>query len=268
MSIEVSSLSIYPVKSLSGLLLDTRRVDSFGLYQDRRWMVVDKDQRFVTQREQPTMCLILVTLSSNGIRLTTPNMEDIDVTVPQASNTETIDVIVWKDSCQALDGGDAVATWLSQFLQFECRLMYFPENSVRLVDQDYAQADDKTAFSDGFPVLLTSEASLQDLNNRLDDPIEMRRFRPNIVVRGCDPFEEDLWQEIKIGEISYRVVKPCSRCGIPNINPQTAERGQEPSRALIRYRRRDGKILFGQNLIPNNVGNIKVGMPLEILKTL
>jgi len=268
MSIEVSGLSIYPVKSLSGLMLNTSRIDSFGLYQDRRWMVVDKGQCFVTQREQPTMCLILAALSSNGIRLTAPNMETIDVIAPQVNNAEVIDVVVWKDSCQALDAGDTIATWLSHFLQIECRLMYFPDSSIRLVDQDYAHADDKTAFSDGFPILLTSEASLQDLNNRLDNPIEMRRFRPNIVVRGCDPFEEDLWQEIKIGDICYRVVKPCSRCGIPNINPQTAERGQEPSRTLISYRRRDGKIFFGQNLIPNNLGDIKVGMSVEILKTL
>ena len=266
--ITVTSLSIYPVKSLGGIRLQSTFVDSFGLQQDRRWMVVDADKRFLTQRQQARMCLISTRRTESGIELSANGMASIDVVAANATSTNgnLTTVQIWQDSCDAADCGDKAAQWLSKFLHIDCRLVYFPDDGVRPVDVDYARPDDRTAFSDGFPILLTSEASLADLNERIEVPLEMQRFRPNIVVGGCEAYAEDNWRTLKIGEITFRVVKPCSRCGIPNINPLTADKEQEPSKALISYRRRDGKIFFGQNLIANEQGNITTGLSVEILE--
>lgn len=267
--IEVSGLSIYPVKSLSGIQLETSRVEPMGLRYDRRWMLVDSNNRFITQRQQARMCLIVTALSHQRLQLTAPGMTamKVDMHALLSSTLSKTKVEVWRDECEAYDCGDDAASWLSQFLDVECRLMYFPDDSLRRLDPDYATANDKTAFSDGFPFLLTTEASLADLNGRMEQSISMRRFRPNIVLKGCSAFDEDNWRLIRIGEVTFRVAKPCSRCGIPNLDPETAQQGQEPSRTLISYRRQDGKILFGQNLIADNPGEIKLGLPVEILET-
>lgn len=166
----------------------------------------------------------------------------------------------------ALDCGDEAAAWLSRFLEMECRLVFFPEDEIRQVDPTYARSGDRTAFSDGFPVLLISQASLDDLNRRLKTPVAMRRFRPNLVVSGCEPFAEDGWKQIRVGEVTFRVVKPCSRCVIPNIDPDTAEKSAEPTRTLSGFRRRENKIFFGQNLIADGMGKLELGMPVEVLE--
>jgi len=267
--INVTSLSIYPVKSLGGIVLQSSIVDIFGLQHDRRWMLVDAKNHFLTQRQQARMCLISTSLTKQGISLSAEGMEAIEVVSANVTTTthKLISVQVWQDLCDAIDCGDIAAQWLSQFLRVDCRLVYFPNDGVRPLDSSYANRGDRTAFSDGFPILLTSEASLEDLNNRMKVPIQMQRFRPNIVVGGCAAFAEDTWRLIQIGEIKFRVVKPCSRCGIPNIDPVTANKEQEPSKTLISYRRRDGKIYFGQNVISNSQGNISVGLPVEILES-
>jgi uncharacterized protein YcbX len=177
-----------------------------------------------------------------------------------------VSATVWKDQCQAFDAGDAAANWLSKFLSVKCRLVYFPDGEFRQVDLKYANTGDKTAFSDGFPLLLISQESLDDLNHRLSVPIAMNRFRPNIVIKGCQPFAEDSWKEIRIGGIIFRLVKPCSRCVIPSINIETAEKEDEPLKTLISYRKRDNKIFFGQNVIAEKKGQIEVGMPVEIIE--
>ena len=260
----VSQLSIYPVKSCRGINLQSTSAEDFGLKNDRRWMVVDESGVMLTQRKLSSMCLINVTLTEAGIQLSTSAMESLQVTIPISANI--LKVKVWNDECMAYDAGDEAANWLSQFLNISCRLVYFPEDEIRQVDLDYANEGDKTAFSDGFPLLLISQASLDDLNSRLDNPISMNRFRPNIVVEGCQPYEEDSWKKIKIGDIDYSIVKPCSRCVIPSINPETAEREKEPTKTLITYRKRDNKIFFGQNVIAQATGKIDVGMHVEIIE--
>ncbi|NOZ53701.1 MAG: MOSC domain-containing protein [Gammaproteobacteria bacterium] len=260
---QVSELVIYPVKSMAPISLQCASLDHFGFKHDRRWMVVDSNYKFMTQRQQARMSLIHVRLMDHGLVLQAPHMTEITVVIPAVEACTK--VTIWKDQCNVADCGDAVAHWLSRFLNVKSRLMYFPDNEVRQVDLNYAQQGDRIAFSDGFPVLLLSQASLDDLNHRLDTPISIARFRPNLVVRGCKPFAEDGWHRIRIGELTFRVVKPCSRCVIPNIDLHTAERGQEPTRTLISYRRRDGKIYFGQNVIADSQGDIAVGMTVEIL---
>ena len=261
---QVSALYIYPVKSCRGIRLDVSELEAFGLKHDRRWMVVDNDGVMLTQRKLARMCLIQPELTQSGVMLKTSAMNDISIDIPVAAKLSRVKV--WDDVCQAHDAGDEAANWLSEFLQRECRLVYFPDNEFRQVDETYAQAGDKTAFSDGFPLLLISQASLDDLNQRMEKPLGMNRFRPNIVVQGCSAFAEDAWKKISIGNIELQIVKPCSRCVIPSINIETAEREEEPTKTLLSYRRKNNKIYFGQNVIANTVGRIQVGMPVVVLE--
>lgn len=262
--IKVSELSIYPVKSLARIELSSSLIDTFGLSYDRRWMLVDHQNRYITQRQHARMCLIQTRLNAKQLTLCAPDMPDIVVTQP--SNPVLRQVTIWDDQCSAIDCGNNVADWLSQFLGINCRLVYFPDNEVRIVDPTYAQTGDTTAFSDGFPILLISQASLDDLNNRLENPVPMARFRPNIVVSGCAPFAEDNWKKIRIGDLSFRLVKPCSRCIMPTINIDNAEKSPEPIRTLSTYRKHNNKVFFGQNVIADNTGTISLNMPVEVIE--
>lgn len=260
----VSELAIYPVKSLAQITLDESRIDRFGLVNDRRWMVVDQNGVFISQRQYAKMCLIQPVFINNKLTLKASGSKDLKVTSVNVNTRHK--VVVWQDECNAYDCGDDVADWLSEFLDVKCRLMYFPKDENRLVDQMYAKSTDHTAFSDGFPILLISQASLDDLNSKLEMPVPMSRFRPNLIVSGCPPFAEDDWKTIRIGELLLNVVKPCSRCTIPNIDSTTAERGIEPAKTLSGYRKTNNKIYFGQNVIPNGEGFIQKSMPVEIVQ--
>ncbi len=260
----VSSLSIYPVKSCREVAQNSSYVESFGLRNDRRWMVVDEHGVMLTQRKISKMCLIQPELTASGLILNSSTMNSLPINIP--IHNKKCSVKVWTDQCQAFDAGDEAATWLSHILEKKCRLVYFPEDEIRQVDLAYANKGDKTAFSDGFPLLIISQGSLDDLNQRLSSPISMNRFRPNIVIDGCEPFAEDGWKKIRIGEITFRIVKPCSRCVIPSINIETAEREEEPIKTLLSYRKHDKKIFFGQNVIAESNGKIDVGMSIDILE--
>lgn len=261
---ELSELNIYPVKSLAGISLNRSIVDAFGLQNDRRWMLVDMQGRMLTQRKLARMCLIHPQLTSQGVRLAAPGMDDIDITL--ADTPDTCKVQIWDDRCNAYDAGDPAAHWLSEFLATDCRLTYFPDAEVRQLDQHYAQPNDKTAFSDGYPFLLIAQASLDDLNRRLQTPVTMSRFRPNLVVTGSEAFEEDQWRRIRIGNMSFRLVKACSRCIIPTIDPSNAEKSKEPIATLSQYRKRENKVYLGQNVIADGTGELAVGMKVEILE--
>ena len=262
----ISELAIYPVKSMRQIQLKKSPLQCGGLKHDRRWMVIDTEGVMITQREKSRLCLIQPELLNPehdcSLKLTAENMPEISVNIPDGS--VECKAKVWEDECNAYDAGDEVANWLSQFLNIECRLVYFPDNEIRIVDQSYAQANDQTAFSDGFPILLTTQASLDDLNSRMDENIPMARFRPNIVVSGCDAFAEDNWKLLKVGDVSLRIAKPCSRCTIPNVDINSAERCKEPIKTLIAFRKRDNEIYFGQNVIAVGEGLIQVGMKVEV----
>lgn len=254
----------YPVKSLRGEAFSGLDVDPRGFAFDRHWMLVDAQGRFLTQRQQPRMALLDAHVDDSGsLTLSAPGMDPIRVAAQAASR---VDVTVWGDALQAELRDPQADAWLSEFLDVPCRLVAQPSDVVRAVDREYAQADDQVGFADGFPFLLISQASLDDLNGRLEQAVPMIRFRPNLVVDGCAPFAEDNWRRIRIGDMSFRVAKPCSRCIIPTIDPATAERGKEPLQTLMRYRRRDNKVYFGQNLLHDAVGRLEVGMPVEVLE--
>jgi len=263
--LEVSALYYYPIKSLRGLAVDSAFVERRGLQGDRRMMVVDPDGMFLTQREIPKMALVSPAIKDERLTLSAAPKENL--VVPLDERGRRYSVQVWDDVCEAADLGDAAAGWLSEFLGRQVRLVRMTDDFVRKVNPKYAVApDDRTGFSDGYPILIISEASLADLNSRLETPLPMNRFRPNLVVRGCAPFAEDTWKRIRVGEVEIAVVKPCGRCEITTTDQDTAVRGKEPLKTLATFRRIDGKAMFGQNAIPLNEGRIKVGDEIEILK--
>lgn len=228
-------------------------------------MVVDRQGLFLTQRQQQRMVLVQASVDDTGmLHLQAPGMPDLRVAVTAG---ETLQVTVWRDTLQASTADPHADQWLSDFLGQRCRLVFLPPATIRPVDQDYAGPADQVSFADGFPFLLISQASLDDLNARMSKPITIERFRPNLVVTGCEPYEEDRWRSIRIGEVEFRLVKPCSRCVIPTIDPETGERdGVQPLAALSRYRKQGNKVFFGQNLIHDQQGMLRVGEEVEVIE--
>ena len=257
-SIEITGLYIYPVKSLAGIALQESELDSMGLKYDRRWMLVSTEGKFLSQRTLPKLALIQTSLDEAG-QLTLSVQNKPNLIVPKASDN-TMPVKIWKDTVLANMVGDESDRWLSEVLGVPCHLVYINEEIVRQCDLEYSKQGDRTGFADGFPMLLASEASLDDLNERLDTPVDMRRFRPNIVVKGCEPFAEDTWEKFKLADVAMRGVKPCSRCPIPTVDPDTGERtGTEPITTLASYRKKNHKVYFGMNVIHQEQGVLKLG---------
>ncbi|MBS2003781.1 MAG: MOSC domain-containing protein [Cyanobacteria bacterium SZAS LIN-5] len=267
MTIEVSELNFYPIKSCRGTTLDTAQIALRGIDHDREWLVVNATtNNFITQREIAKMCLIEPQVSEDGkvLTLNAPGMEKIIVPVTEEFGQRR--VTVWSNACRADDQGDAAAQWFSRYLGEDCRLVRMSDTHKRQVDQRYAKRKtDQVGFADGFPILLISEESLNDLNNRLPTALPMNRFRPNIVVKGCEAFAEDSWKTIKIGELLFDVVKPCARCVITTIDQSSAEKSPEPLKTMNLFRNKGNKLMFGQNIVHHSAGKISTGDVLEVL---
>lgn len=263
-SMHVSELYVYPLKSARGLCVPEVSFTQRGPLMDRHWMVIDRNNRFLSQRKYPVMCLIETRLDNATLTLNAPAMSPFQLDSDCTLN-ETRQVTVWHDSVTAADCGDAAAQWLSTYLGVECRLVAMPAATQRLVDPQYAHQQQHVGFADGFPSLIISQASLDDFNQKLASPISMARFRPNIVIGGCAPYAEDEWQSIKIGDLTLSLVKPCSRCIMPAIDPSDGSKQMAVIEALNQYRRRDRKTYFGQNALHDGVGAIRVGDPVELL---
>ncbi|MEO8294672.1 MAG: MOSC N-terminal beta barrel domain-containing protein [Gemmatimonadota bacterium] len=254
----MSSLHVYPIKSAGGISVEEASLDDFGFAMDRRWMIVDSRGAMVSQREAHRLALVNVSLDRNMIQVSASDMEPLTVS-GEEGNGPTIEVAVWDDRCAALDAGDVAAEWFSGFLGMPVRLVHMPGTTFRRVHPGFVPETRRVSFADAFPVLLTTEASLADLNARMETPLPMNRFRPNLVVRGTTPFEEDEWRQIQIGPVTFHVVKPCDRCVITTINQATAEQGKEPLRTLALFRKRNGQVFFGQNIVHQGPGIIRVG---------
>ncbi len=263
--ITLSNLIYYPIKACRGFEVDSACVERMGLEHDRRLMVVTEQGEFLTQREHPRLALVTPKLDNGTLELSAPNYESIQLGI-QTSGTPW-PVKIWKSKgVHAIDQGEEAARWFSDWLGASVRLVHFADGYQRKVNAQYAvNADDRTGFADGYPILLISEESLQDLNSRLETPIPMNRFRPNLVVRGCEPFAEDTWNRIKVGDVEVAVVKPCVRCIVTTIDKKTLERSKEPLKTLGKYRKHKLGAIFGQNAIPLNEGKIRLGMNVEVL---
>ena len=266
--ITVSGLYIYPVKSLGGIKIDAAELTDRGFKHDRRWMLVDNDNRFLTQREHSQMALIGTSITEDGIYVFQKSSPSQHVLIPFSySSGKKIIVNIWDDLCDAVAVSDELNEWFSDALSISCKLVHMPDDSLRKVDERFAVTKNEvTSFSDAYPILIISQESLNDLNSRLPHELPMNRFRPNIVVEGCEPYEEDTMQHFSINGIDFYGVKLCARCVMPTINQDTAEKSKEPTRTLYNYRRREHNVYFGQNVLYHNTGVIKVGDTLDILQ--
>ncbi len=254
----LSGLNFYPVKSLRGIGLERAPVDARGIQYDRHWMLVDGDGGFLSQRRLAGMALVQTALTPGGLRLSAPDMPELDIPL-EWDDGRMLEVKVWNDLVLARSAGSRPANWFSQYLDTDCRLVSFSERSHRAVLGILGYLEPGL-------VIKSLLGYCEDLNGRLDEPVPMKRFRPNLVVRGCEPYAEDSWSRIRIGEITFRVAKPCSRCVVTTIDPDTAEKGAEPLKTLSGYRRRDNKVYFGQNLLHDGIGELRLGAKVEVLE--
>ncbi len=268
MNLSLASIHIYPIKSLGGFQLDTAQLTDRGLEHDRRWMLVDPCGRFITQREVPAMACLHCSQLSTGFRVTdVRNGDHIDLPFGLSDGARSRGR-VFDDEVDLVHSPAEVSAWFAEKLGSTCALVFMPDSALRPVDERYAKGI--TSLSDGFPYLILSQASLDDLNGRLEKAIPMDRFRPNIVIKGGSAFQEDGWKEIGIGPSRFVLVKPCGRCVIPTTDQLTGERSKEPTRTLATYRRRAGsesevKVDFGMNAMGPLLGTIRVGEPVLVL---
>ena len=264
----LAALYRYPLKSALGQSLQHSAVDGLGLVGDRRWMLVDAERGlFLSQRSVPRLTQLHTRVTTEGdLLLSAAGFPDMQVAVPVSGELRRIKV--WHDSFEAPDAGDAAARGVSAFLGKPTRLAYMPAERSRTVSAHYGKDGDKVAFADGFPLLLIGQGSLDDLSARVGRSLEMIRFRPNLVVQGSPAFAEDGWKRIRIGEVDFRVLKPCARCILTTLDPQTGERSpdREPLATLKGYRLQDGHAMFGQNLVCDGAGALEVGMPITVLE--
>jgi uncharacterized protein YcbX len=263
MSIRLTGLIVYPIKAARGIALDASEVDDFGLRYDRRWMVVNLSGEFLSQRTHPRLALIVPFIDGAILRVTAPGMPSLELSL-QPQDTVRSRVTVWRDTCGATWLGEPAGDWFSEFLGSPCSLVHMPERVVRPADPTYAPPGTRVSFADGYPFLLASEASLADLNQRLPKPLPMNRFRPNLVIAGAGPYAEDGWRDIQVGDLPMQVVKPCGRCVVTTTDQRTGDRGTEPLRTLATYRKRDGEVMFGQNLVHHRPGRLRVGDPIRL----
>jgi uncharacterized protein len=262
----ISDLYIYPIKSLAGISKETVEITSTGLKHDRRWMLVDDNNMFLSQRTHPMMALLQPTETADGIVVTHKNNPTQSIAIPfHNEGKNTIQVSVWDDICEAVEVSTLCNKWFSEMLQTNCKLVYMPDDTKRLVDKRYANNNEVTSFSDGYPILMIGQASLDHLNAKLDEPIPMNRFRPNIVFIGGHAHIEDEIELFTVDDIHFLGVKPCSRCVMTTINQQNIEKGKEPLKTLATYRTKNSKIYFGQNILHQQNGSIAIGKKIQII---
>ena len=283
----LSELYIYPVKSAAGIAVRRSQLTARGLQYDRRWMVVDAKGKFVTQRRFPRMALIGVSIDDGAscLRLSAPGMLELSVWVDFSVGLDLglrnepfdrVAVEVWGDRTTAIAVGPESQQWLTKFIGIDCQLVYMPDSCDRPTTHGHLGSDNLVSFADGYPYLLISEASLRGLNQKLiaqeKEPMTMQRFRPNFVVTGVKtPHDEDAWQQVKIGEVVFDLPKLCDRCSIPNVDLETGNRTQEPTKTLSTYRCWDKGIWFGQNCIQHSGDpsteaiTLRVGDPVVVV---
>jgi uncharacterized protein YcbX len=261
----LQDIYIYPVKSLGGISVTQAEVQQTGLQYDRRWMLTDIEGNFLSQRKFVQMAMLQVSLLPEGLLVSHKKGSPRPLTIPFDTSTgPEITVSIWDDTCTALEVSVAANEWFSQALGMPARLVYMPATTHRPVDTNYAGNNEIVSFADAYPLIIIGQSSLDELNSRLEHPILMNRFRPNLVFNGGAPFCEDSFGSFQIGNVSFNAVKPCSRCVLTTINQEDGSKGQEPLKTLSTYRTHKNKILFGQNLLQKNFGTIKTGDKLRI----
>lgn len=240
-------------------------VQETGLKYDRRWMLTDKDGMFLTQRIYPQMALLQVGITEEGLSVAHKQKRLEPLLIPFGTTGEETTVTIWEDTCLANEVSTFVNEWFEEALQMNVKLVYMPTATKRLVDTTYAHENEVVSFADAFPLMMIGQASLDDLNSRLQQAVPMNRFRPSLVFSGGTAFCEDAFDTFTIGDIGFRAAKPCARCVLTTVNQDTGVKGHEPLRTLSAYRTFENKVLFGQNLLQQQRGSIKIGDKLEVL---
>jgi uncharacterized protein len=271
----LASIHIYPLKGCRGIDLAESAVEPWGLAGDRRWLIVDDNFRFVSQREHASLARVVVKPGPgggdaaerhDGIQVSCDGCPPLSVPAPPP--VELVMVSVWSSSVLAAAAGPEADDWFSAYLGQPVRLVYLDDPTRRAVDPEFGADGDVVTFADGYPLLLTNTASLDELGDWLaadgDQPVPMNRFRPSAVVTGFGPWAEDRWRRVRIGDVSFRVAKPAGRCVVTTTDQTTGARGSQPLRMLARKRRFGKSLVFGQNLIPDAPGVIRVGDPVEV----
>ena len=263
----LTEINIYPVKSLGGISLQEAEVTDRGLKYDRRWMIVDTNGRFLTQRVLPQMSLIKVGIDSHSLRFQHKLKTMSNISVPfEIYKDEQNEVVVFDDTVSAIYVSKEADQWLSEALEFKCRLVHMPDDSKRKVDTKYAANNQVVSFADAFPFLVIGQSSLDDLNSRLKEKLPMNRFRPNFVFAGGNPFDEDRMKSFRLNNVTFFPVKPCARCVVTTVNQETGVKGKEPLETLASFRTQNNKVIFGQNLLHEGSGIIRAGSRLESIE--
>ena len=265
MKYRLSQINIFPVKSLGGVTLQQAYARERGLLYDRRWMIADSNNRFMTQREHPRMATVGIHLQEDGFLLYKKADHQDSITLPfSVSNTKEEEVIIWKDKCNGLHFTKQADEWISDHLKVKCSFIYMPESSKRLVDTAYAKYQETVGFADAFPFMILGEESVKELNGRLIDPVPMNRFRPNLVFAGGQCFDEDRFGEITIGTAVFSAAKLCGRCSIVTVDQDNGVKGIEPLKTLAGFRTVNNNTYFGQYLLLKNPGIVQVGDAVSV----
>jgi uncharacterized protein len=265
--LQLSEIYIYPIKSLSGIRLEKANITTRGLENDRRFMLVDANGRFLSQREYPQLAIFQTEVGGDFLKIINKKTDEIlRISLSPISQSASISVTIWDDTTSAIEVSQEASQWFTQALGIPTRLVYMHEECQRKTESNYALTGDEiTSFSDGYPILVIGQSSLDDLNNRLEKPVNINRFRPNFVFTDGEPFEEDAWHEFTVGDVRFFGVKPCARCIMTTINQETGEKsGKEPLLTLNKYRKAGNRILFGQNVLISQLGSVKTGDLIEV----
>ena len=259
----LQDIFIYPIKSLGGIRLLEAKVEEKGFQYDRRWMLVDQNGRFVSQREFPLLALLQVEFQADGLRVFSKKSPNNALFIPfEQIDGPEIPVVIWDDQVIGKVVSKSVGRWFTEFIGFEVDLVFMPESTQRKVDPRYAVQEESVSFADGMPYLIIGQSSLDELNARLDVPVPMNRFRPNLVFSGGAPFLEDQLRKIRIGSVDFQIVKPCARCVLTTVDQDTGLKGKEPLKTLAAYRTVNNKVMFGQNVVALGEGVVRVGEEL------
>jgi MOSC domain-containing protein len=280
--LRLASLHLYPVKALAGIAREELTVEPWGPAGDRRWMLTSPDGRQITQRDHPRLALARVvplpgaasgrSPGGGGIRVAAPGREPLEVGVPPAGQ-DTVPVQLFGKKLEVVPADSGASEWFSAYLGTPVQLVHLDAPELRRgIDPRFAREGETVSLADGFPLLLTAVSSLDALNSLIaqgdhpdEGPLPMNRFRPNLVVSGSAPWAEDGWERLRVGEVVFRVVKPCGRCVVATTDQTTGERGKEPLRTLARHRRFGDQLVFGQNLVPERTGRVHSGDSVEVL---
>lgn len=264
MELRLSAIHLYPVKGIRGVAVARAETTPSGLLGDRRWVIVDDSGKFISQRSHPGLALVTGSFDGRTLTLTAPDVDSISIPVPDGNTRLT--ATVWRDKVQSAAAGPEADRWLSGLLEHPVHLGFMDEACVRPISSAKGRPGETVSFADGYPLLLISRASLEDLNSHLPVPVPMDRFRPNLVVDGCRPFAEDRWRRLRIGQATFRFAGLCARCSVTTVDQQTGLRtSEEPLKTLITYRNREEGVVFGVNLIPETLGEISQGDRITLL---